>query len=105
MEAAAGVTRKVAAFQHDIAVLYPELSGSAPDPERFAESIIVRVLNFESIPLVDSLLVFYGFERVRAVAQAQVNRLDAPVYRRWRERLDLPERDEMVERFHRMWRP
>ncbi len=79
--------------------------GAAPDPERFADSIIVRVLNVGSDRLRDAMFAFYGTPRVTAVAQARVNRLDAPVYRAWRERLGLPPRAAAVERLHSLWRP
>jgi hypothetical protein len=92
------------AFQQEIAILYPELGGTGPDPERYASSIIVRALNFGAESLTDVVLAFYGIERVRAVAWARVNRLDAPTYREWKGRLDLPARDSIVDRVHQMWR-
>ena len=92
-------------FQQTIACLYPELGAAGPDPEKFATSIIVRALNFGSEPLAAALIEHYGMERVRVAAQEQADHLDAPTYRRWLVRLELPERSAMVERFQRMWRP
>lgn len=92
-------------FCQEIAVLYPELGGVSPDPEKQAASIIVRALNFGSDALTASVIAFYGIERVQTVAIERVNRLDAPTYRTWKDRFGLPARDEIVERFHRMFRP
>lgn len=94
----------LADFQRVLAGLYPELGGALPDLEQYAESVIVRALNLGAPDLMDAVLEFYGIERVRVVAQVQVNRLDRPAYREWKEKLRLPERTEIVERFHRMWR-
>lgn len=91
-------------FQHALAWLYPELGGTGPDPERYADSIIVRVLNAGSDELQEAMLEFYGLERVSAVARSRVNRLDALVYRAWKDRLALPPRDAAVERLHSLWR-
>ena len=93
-----------ASFQHTLAPLFPELGGEGPHLERYADSIIVRVLNGGSDKDLHAMFAFYGMARVRAVAQSRVNRLDAPVYRTWRERLDLPKRAAAVERLHALWR-
>lgn len=92
-------------FERALAHLYPELGGVAPNPEAFASSISVWVLNDGSDEVRDAMVAFYGLDRVRAVAQARVNRLNGPVYRAWRERLGLPTRSEAVERIHALWRP
>jgi hypothetical protein len=63
-----------------------------PDPDQYAESVIVRVLNTGPDALREQMLQYYGAERVRSVAQARVNRLDAPVYRQWKARLQLPKK-------------
>lgn len=93
-----------ASFQHTLAPLFPELGGEGPDLERFADSIIVRVLSVGSGHDLDAMFAFYRMARVRAVAQSRVNRLDVPVYRTWRERLELPQRAAAVERLHALWR-
>jgi len=91
-------------FRQALVRLYPELGGTGPDPERYAESVIVRVLNAGSDGLREQMVGYYGMERVQAVARARVNRLDAPVYRAWRDRLGLPARDAAIERLHALWR-
>lgn len=91
-------------FQEALAPLYPELGTNPPDPDAFADSVIVRVLNTGSDALRDQMLDYYGTAKVQAVAQARVNRLDAPVYRQWKTRFDLPERTAAVEKIHRLWR-
>lgn len=91
-------------FRQAIARLYPELGGIGPDPERYADSVIVRVLNAGSDGLQERMLAYYGLERVQCVARARVNRLDAPTYRAWRDRLALPTRDAAIERLHALWR-
>lgn len=92
-------------LRRDLAGLYPELCGTLPDLEQHAESVIVRALNAGAPELVEAVLEYYGIDRVRAVVQARVNTLDRPAYRAWKDRLELPVRDEIVERFHMMWRP
>lgn len=91
-------------FQQALGPLYPELGTSPPDPDRHAESVIVRVLNAGPESLREQMLEYYGADKVRSVARARVNRLDAPVYRAWKTRLQLPERPAAVERVHRLWR-
>lgn len=91
-------------FRDEVARLYPELGGKGPDPDTYADSVIVRVLNAGSDGLRDRMFGYYGADRVQAVARARVNRLDAPVYRAWKERLHLPERDAAVERLQSLWR-
>ncbi len=91
-------------FREALRALYPELGASPPDPDRHAESVIVRVLNTGPDRLREQMLEYYGADRVRSVARARVNRLDAPVYRAWKHRLQLPERSAAVERVHRLWR-
>jgi hypothetical protein len=93
-----------ATFQQTLAPLFPELGGEGPDPDRYADAIVVRVLNLGSARYTDAMLAFYGMARVRAAAQSRVNRLDAPVYRAWRDRLELPQRSAAVERLHALWR-
>jgi hypothetical protein len=91
-------------FRDSLRPLYPELGGEGPDPDVYADSVIVRVLNVGSDALQGQMVEYYGMERVGAVARARAARLDAPVYRAWRKRLNLPERDATVERIHRLWR-
>lgn len=91
-------------FQEALGPLYPELGARLPDPDQHAESVIVRVLNTGPDSLREQMLQYYGTDRVRSVAQARVNRLDAPVYRQWKARLHLPDRSPGVERMHRLWR-
>ena len=93
------------AFREALGPVYPELGASPPDPDQHAESVIVRVLNTGPDALREQMLEYYGAEKVRSVARARVNRLDAPVYRAWRSRLQLPERSPAVEKVHRLWRP
>ncbi len=93
------------AFQQALGPLYPELGSDTPDPDQYAESVIVRVLNTGPDTLREQMLAYYGPDRVRSVAQARVNRLDAPIYREWKMRLQLPDRPAAVERLHRLWRP
>lgn len=93
------------AFREALRPLYPELGASPPDPDRYAESVIVRVLNVGPDALREQMLDYYGPEKVRTVARARVNRLDAPVYRAWKSRLQLPDRAPGVEKVHRLWRP
>jgi hypothetical protein len=93
------------AFRAALSPLYPELGASPPDPDRYAESVIVRVLNVGPDALREQMLAYYGAEKVQSVAQARVNRLDAPIYRAWKGRLHLPERPDAVEKVHRLWRP
>lgn len=92
------------AFQEALGPLYPELGSNLPDPDRHAESVIVRVLNTGPDALREQMLQYYGADKVRSVAQARVNRLDAPVYRLWKSRLQLPDRSPAVERLQRLWR-
>jgi hypothetical protein len=92
------------AFHKALGPLYPELGTDPPDPDVYADSVIVRVLNTGPDALREQMLQYYGAEKVRSVAQARVNRLDAPVYRLWKSRLQLPERPAAVERIHRLWR-
>ena len=92
------------AFQEALGPLYPELGANRPDPDVYAESVIVRVLNTGPDSLREQMLQYYGADRVRSVAQARVNRLDAPVYRQWKLRLQLPDRSPALERMHRLWR-
>lgn len=54
--------------------------------------VIVRVLNTGPAALREQMLQYYGADKVRSVAQARVDRLEAPVYRLWKSRLQLPER-------------
>jgi hypothetical protein len=91
-------------FREALGPLYPELGADLPDPDVYADSVIVRVLNTGPDALREQMLEYYGEDRVQAVAQARVNRLDSPVYRRWKTRLDLPERSAAMERIHRLWR-
>jgi hypothetical protein len=93
------------AFREALGPLYPELGTRPPDPDRHAESVIVRVLNVGPDPLREQMMEYYGVEKVRSVAWARVNRLDAPIYREWKGRLQLPERSAAVEKVHRLWRP
>jgi hypothetical protein len=90
-------------FQQALAPLYPELV-SPPDPDDFVESVVVRVLNEGSVALCEQMLGYYGMNKVQGVVQERVNRLDAPVYRQWKARLQLPERSAVVENIHRLWR-
>lgn len=91
-------------FRDSLRPLYPELGAAPPDPEAHAESVILRVLNTGPDALREQMLTFYGPERVRAVARARVNRLDTPVYRAWKARLQLPDRGAAAERIQRLWR-
>lgn len=91
-------------FQEAIAPLFPELGPNPPDPDAYADSVIIRVLNMGSDTLRESMLHYYGTKKVRTVAQSRVNRLDTPVYREWKDRLQLPERPAAVEKIHRLWR-
>jgi hypothetical protein len=91
-------------FQEALGSLYPELGTSLPDPDLYADSVIVRVLNTGPDALCEQMLAYYGTDRVRSVAQARVNRLDSPVYRQWKSRLQLPDRSAGVERMHSLWR-
>ncbi len=90
------------AFRQALGSLYPELGSNVPDPDVYADSVIVRVLNTGPDALREQMLQYYGAEKVRSVAQARVNRLDAPVYR---QEKTLPDRGASVERMHRLWRP
>lgn len=92
------------AFREAVRRLYPELGAGSPDPDAHAESVIVRVLNTGPDALREQMLAYYGAEKVRSVARARVNRLDAPVYRAWKTRLQLPDRTQAVEKVHRLWR-
>lgn len=94
----------VTTFREALGRLYPEIGPGGPDPDAYADSIIVRVLNSGSPELREQMLAYYGRERVCAVAQARADRLDAPVYRAWKTRLHLPERSPAVEKLHRLWR-
>lgn len=91
-------------FREALGAVYPELGVTPPDPDQHAESVIVRVLNVGPDALREQMLEYYGAEKVRTVARARVNRLDAPVYRAWKSRLQLPERSAAVEKVHRLWR-
>jgi hypothetical protein len=91
-------------FREALGPLYPELGTSLPDPQAHADSVIVRVLNAGPDRLREQMLAYYGQEKVRTVAQARVNRLDTPVYRAWKTRLQLPDRSAAVERIQRLWR-
>jgi hypothetical protein len=91
-------------FQEALGPLYPELGTHPPDPDAYADSVIVRVLNTGPDTLREQMLDYYGAEKVQAVAQARVNRLETPVYRQWKTRLKLPERSAAVEKIHRLWR-
>lgn len=91
-------------FREALRPLYPELGASPPDPDRHAESVIVRVLNVGPELLRERMLEYYGLDKVRSVARARANRLDAPVYRAWKSRLQLPERSVAVDKVHRLWR-
>ena len=100
----AGSTMGAERFREAVGRLYPELGLDQPDPDLHAESIIVRVLNTGPDALREQMLSYYGTEKVRSVARARVNRLDAPVYRAWKARLQLPERAPAVEKMHSLWR-
>lgn len=91
-------------FREALSPLYPELGAGLPDPQVHAESVIVRVLNAGPDRLREQMLAFYGLDKVRGVARARVDRLDAPVYRAWKTRLELPKRSAAVERMQRLWR-
>lgn len=91
-------------FREALSPLYPELGPGVLDPDVHAESVIVRVLNAGPDSLREQMLAYYGPEKVRSVAGARVNRLDAPVYRDWKSRLHLPMRGAAVEKMHRLWR-
>jgi hypothetical protein len=91
-------------FQEALSPLYPELGTNPPDPDAYADSVIVRVLNTGPDTLREQMLAYYGTAKVQAVAQARVNRLDAPIYRQWKARLHLPERAAAVEKIHSLWR-
>jgi hypothetical protein len=91
-------------FRDALRPLYPELGATPLDPDRHADSIIVRVLNTGPDSLREQMVQYYGLETVRSVARARANRLDAPVYRAWKNRLRLPERAATVEKVHRLWR-
>jgi hypothetical protein len=91
-------------FQEALGPLYPEMGPNRPDPDVYADSVIVRVLNTGPDALREQMLQYYGADKVRSVAQARVNRLDAPVYRQWKLRLQLPDRPPALERIHRLWR-
>lgn len=95
---------EIGQFRAALSPLYPELGSSPPDPDSYADSVIVRVLNVGPDALRQQMLEYYGAEKVRSVARARVNRLDAPVYREWKSRLELPERTAAVEKLHRLWR-
>lgn len=92
-------------FREAVSRLYPELGADLPDPDAHADSVIVRVLNTGPDKLREGMLEYYGPEKVQSVARARVNRLDAPVYRAWKTRLQLPERTSAIEKVHRLWRP
>lgn len=94
----------ISSFREALGPVYPELGASPPDPDEHAESVIVRVLNVGPDALREQMLDYYGAEKVRSVARARVNRLDAPIYRAWKNRLQLPERSAAVEKVHRLWR-
>jgi hypothetical protein len=64
------------AFQEALGPLYPELGANRPDPDVYAESVIVRVLNT-------------GPDSLRE---------------QWKLRLQLPDRSPALERIHRLWR-
>lgn len=84
--------------------LYPELGGAVPDREKYAASIILRVLNEGDATLQAALLQHYGMVRVRAEALARIHRLTNPAYRQWAARLDLPPRSPATERLQALWR-
>lgn len=94
----------IKAFRESLRPLYPELGASPPDPDHHADSVIVRVLNTGPDALREQMLDYYGADKVGSVARARVNRLDAPIYREWKNRLKLPERSSAVEKVHRLWR-
>lgn len=91
-------------FREAVSRLYPELGTNLPDPDAHADSVIVRVLNTGPDALREEMLQYYGAEKVQSVARARVNRLDAPVFRTWKARLQLPERTAAIEKGHRLWR-
>jgi hypothetical protein len=91
-------------FREALGPLYPELGAGLPDLQTHAESVIVRVLNAGPDRLREQMLAYYGAEKVRTVARARVNRLDTPVYRAWKTRLQLPDRSAAVERMQGLWR-
>jgi hypothetical protein len=91
-------------FREALAGLYPEIGGIGPDPDAYAESIVIRVLNAGSPHLREQMLAYYGAGRVRAIAQSRADRLDAPVYRAWKADLQLPDRAAAVDRLHALWR-
>lgn len=88
----------------DVRELFPELCGAAVDLEAHASSIILRALNDGSTGLQEHVVRHYGFERVKRVAHAQVDRLTNPAYRAWRDRLELPPRDPGVAFIQGLWR-
>jgi hypothetical protein len=91
-------------FREAIRPLYPELGPDAPDPDQYADSIIVRVLNGGSASLSERMIAYYGSDRVGDVARGRVDRLDGPAYRSWKQRLQLPDRNAGIEKLHRLWR-
>jgi hypothetical protein len=84
--------------------LFPELCGKPVDLEAHAASVILRALNDGSAGLQEHVIRHYGFERVKRVAHARVDRLSNPAYRAWSERLELPQRDPEVIYVQGLWR-
>jgi hypothetical protein len=91
-------------FREALRPLYPELGANPPDPDLHAESVIIRVLNTGPDALRERMMVYYGAENVRSVVLDRVDRLEGPVYRAWKDRLQLPQRGAVVEAVHQLWR-
>ena len=91
-------------FRDAVRHLFPELGGVIPDLERYADSIVVRVLNRNNPGLVEQLLAQFGVERVQAIAVARARRLTNAAYRTWGRRLGLPPRSAAERLLHALWR-
>jgi len=99
-----GVPEHDSSLDTSVRELFPELCGAPVDLEAHAASVILRALNDGSAGVQDRVVRYYGFERVKRIAHARVDRLTNPAYRSWRERLDLPARDPGVAFVQGLWR-
>jgi hypothetical protein len=84
--------------------VFPELCGAPLDLESHAASVIMRTLNDGSPGLQERVILHYGLDRVKRVAQDRADRLSNPAHRAWRERLDLPPRAADVAFVQGLWR-
>ena len=91
-------------LSHEVRRLFPEVGGPI-DLEKFAASVLLRVLNDGSPVLRERVLAYYGPERSAVLAISRLNRLTNPAYRAYRERLHLPDRDPGVTYMQSLWRP